>query len=342
MTNGRFGELLKRVASGAHLDASEAAEAFGAIMRGEVSEVRMAALLTALSVRKPAVAEIVGAVRAMRGAMQTLRAPENAIDVCGTGGDGSGTLNVSTATAFVVAACGVPVAKHGNRSMSSQTGAADVLEALGVPTDLGPEAAAASLRQTGFCFLFAPKFHAAMKHVAPVRRELGFRTIFNLIGPLSNPAGVRRQLIGVFSKEWLEPVGEALRELGTEAAWIVHSEDGLDEISIAAPTHVAVLEAGSISRRTIRPEDAGLSWSPLSAITGGDARTNAAAIRALLAGEQSPFRDIVVLNAAAALILAERVPDLRDGAALAAEAIDSGRAKDVLVHAASILELTAQ
>jgi anthranilate phosphoribosyltransferase len=334
-----FGELLKRVAGGAHLDASQAAEAFGAIMRGEVSDARMAALLTALSVRKPTVAEIVGAVRAMRNAMQPVRAPENAIDVCGTGGDGRGTLNVSTATAFVVAGCGVPVAKHGNRSMSSQTGAADVLDALDVPTDLGPEAAAASLRETGFCFLFAPRYHAAMKHVAPVRRDLGFRTIFNLIGPLSNPAGVHRQLIGVFSKEWLEPVAESLRELGAEAAWIVHSDDGLDEISIAAPTQIVVLEGGAISRRIVTPEDAGLLRSPLSAIAGGDARTNAAAICALFAGERSGFRDIVVLNAAAALLVAGHAPNLREGAALAEEAIDSGRAKDVLARSASVSEL---
>jgi anthranilate phosphoribosyltransferase len=334
-----FGELLKRVAGGASLDSPEAAAAFGAIMRGEVSEACMAALLTALSLRKPTVAEIVGAVRAMRAAMQTVVASDSAIDVCGTGGDGIGTLNVSTATAFVVAACGVPVAKHGNRSMSSQTGAADVLDALGVPTNLGPDAAAKSLRETGFCFLFAPKYHAAMKHVAPVRRELGFRTIFNLVGPLSNPAGVKRQLIGVFSKEWLAPVAEALLELGTEAAWIVHSDDGLDEISIAAPTQIVVLERGMISRRTIAPEDAGLSRAPISAIAGGDARTNAAALRALLAGEPSAFRDIVALNTAAALVVAERAADLREGAALAADAIDSGRARDVLAHAASFSKM---
>lgn len=334
-----FGELLKRLVSGASLNSSEAADAFGAIMRGDVSEAGMAALLTALSVRKPTVAEIVGAVRAMRGAMQRVKAPEDAIDVCGTGGDGMGTLNVSTATAFVVAACGVPVAKHGNRSMSSQTGAADVLDALDVPTDLGPEAAAKSLRETGFCFLFAPKYHAAMKHVAPVRRELGFRTIFNLIGPLSNPAGVKRQLIGVFSTEWLEPVAEALRELGTEAAWVVHSDDGLDEVSIAAPAQVAVLDRGTISRRTIMPEDAGLPRSSISAIAGGDARANAAAIRALLAGELSPFRDIVVLNAAAALVVAQRAVGLREGAAMAAHAIDSERAKNVLARASSISEM---
>jgi anthranilate phosphoribosyltransferase len=239
-------------------------------------------------------------------------------------------------------ACGVPVAKHGNRSMSSQTGAADVLDALGVPTDLGPEAAAKSLRETGFCFLFAPKYHTAMKHVAPVRRELGFRTIFNLIGPLSNPAGVKRQLIGVFSKEWLEPVAEAMRELGAQAAWIVHSDDGLDEISIAAPTEVVVLEPGVISRRAIAPEDARLPRSPTSAIAGGDARTNAAAIRAVLTGEPSAFRDIVVLNAAAALVVASRAGDMRDGAALATTAIDSGRANDVLARAASFSEATAQ
>jgi anthranilate phosphoribosyltransferase len=211
---GVFPELLKRVASGGLLSAAESADAFGAMIAGAVSEPRMAAFLTALSVRGPSIAEITGAARAMRAAMATVDAPPGAIDVCGTGGDGRGTLNVSTATAFVVAACGVPVAKHGNRAMSSRTGAADVLEALGVPVDLAADAARQSLLQSGFAFLFAPAYHPAMKHVGPVRRELGFRTVFNLLGPICNPARIRRQLIGIFSEEWLEPVAHVLRDLG--------------------------------------------------------------------------------------------------------------------------------
>jgi len=299
-------------------------------MRGEVSEPRMAAFLTALAMRQPTVAEITGAVRAMRAAMTTVRAPEGAIDVCGTGGDGLATLNVSTATAFVVAGCGVPVAKHGNRSISSRTGAADVLEQLGVSTKLDAQQAEACLAETGFCFLFAPQFHPAMKYIASVRRELGFRTIFNLIGPLSNPAGVRRQLIGVFSRDWLEQLAQVLRNLGTESAWLVHSTDGMDEISGAATTEAVMLRNGQIARIMLAPEDAGLLRCPASAIAGGDAQENAAKIEKLLAGKRSAFRDVVVLNAAAALIVAEKAADLRTGTATAAEALDSGRANDVL------------
>jgi anthranilate phosphoribosyltransferase len=234
----------------------------------------------------------------------------------------------------VVAACGVPVAKHGNRSASSQTGAADVLEALGIRIDLAPEQAEACLAEHNFCFLFAPQYHPAMKHVAAVRRELGFRTIFNLIGPLANPAKVRRQLIGVFSAEWIDTVAAVLRELGTEAAWVVHSTDGMDEISLSAPTDVAVLSRGTVERREITPEDAALPRAPAAALHGGDASENAHAIRALLSGTTSPFRDIVLLNAAAALIVAEKARDLKDGANVAAEAIDSGGARNVLAAVA--------
>jgi anthranilate phosphoribosyltransferase len=336
MSEAGFADTLKRLASGKTLTAEESAAAFSTIMEGAVSEPRMAAFLTALAMRKPSVDEIVGAVRAMRARMRTIGAPENAIDVCGTGGDGLSTLNVSTAVAFVVAACGVPVAKHGNRSMSSQTGAADVLQALGFHVELEPAAAEACLAETGFCFLFAPHYHTAMKHVAPVRRELGFRTIFNLIGPLSNPAGVRRQLMGVFSREWIEPVAAVLRELGTQAAWVVHSADGMDEISIAAPTHVMKLEGDSVAQHQIVPEDAHLSRSPISAIAGGGAEENARAIRDVLGGTPSAFRDIVLLNAGAALVIAGKVNDIRNGARLAAEAIDSGAARDVLVRAAAL------
>jgi anthranilate phosphoribosyltransferase len=328
-----FAAILKRLSEGQTLNADEAAQAFGEIMSGEVSQIRIAALLTAL--RKPGVTEITGAARAMRAAMRSVDAPAGTIDVCGTGGDGHGTLNVSTAVAFVVAAAGVPVAKHGNRSASSRTGAADVLEVLGVPVNLEPDAAAASLHENNFAFLFAPLYHPAMKHVGPVRKELGFRTIFNILGPICNPAGAKRQLIGVFSQEWIEPMAHVLRELGTDKTFIVHGADGLDELSLSGATQTAVLENGKITRREITPEDAGLSRAPLSAIKGGDAQENADAIRRLLAGEKSAFRDIVLLNAAAALIVADKVPDLKSGAALAAQTIDSGAAKDLVARISS-------
>ena len=329
MTN-TFDEALRHLATGACLSESEASGTFHAIMRGEVTEARIAALLSILAVRKPTVEEITGAVRAMRSAMTPIRAPAGAIDVCGTGGDGLGTLNVSTAVALVVAACGVPVAKHGNRNMSSRSGAADVLEVLGVKIDMEPAEAESCLAETGFCFLLAPKYHPAMKHVAQVRRELGFRTIFNLLGPLSNPAGVRRQLIGVFSREWIEPLASVLKELGTERAWVAHSADGMDEISIAAPTDVAMLKDSRVMCREISAGEAGLRQHSLEAVRGGDAQHNALAIRELLDGTHSAFRDIVVVNAAAALVIAERAGDLRAGAMLAAAALDTGRARDVL------------
>lgn len=330
---GEFGALLKRVAAGERLESAEAASAFGAMIGGGVSEMRMAAFLTALSVRGPSVSELVGAARAMRKAMSKVEAPRNAIDVCGTGGDNAGTLNVSTATAFVVAACGVPVAKHGNRAMSSRTGAADVLEALGVPINLDADAARKSLMNPGFAFLFAPSYHPAMKTVAPVRRELGFRTVFNLLGPICNPAGVRRQLIGIYAREWLEPVAHVLADLGTEKAWIVHGADGLDEMSTTGATRVAKLEKGRVTVEDVVPEDAGIGRSALAALKGGTAAENAQAITELFAGARSPFRDIVLLNAAAALIVADEASDLKTGAARASEAIDKGQAAAALEQA---------
>jgi len=330
---GEFGALLKRVATGERLDSAAAASAFAAMIGGGVSEMRMAGFLTALSVRGPSVPEIAGAARAMRSAMSTVDAPRNAIDVCGTGGDNAGTLNVSTATAFVVAACGVPVAKHGNRAMSSRTGAADVLEALGVPINLGAEAARQSLVNPGFAFLFAPSYHPAMKTVAPVRRDLGFRTVFNLLGPICNPAGVRRQLIGIYAREWLEPVAHVLADLGTEKAWIVHGTDGLDEMSTTGATRVAMLENGHVTVEDIVPEDAGIARSTLAALKGGTAEENARAIRELFAGARNPFRDIVLLNAAAALIVADKASTLREGVARAGEAIDKGEAAGALEQA---------
>jgi anthranilate phosphoribosyltransferase len=325
-----FHSLLKRVAAGETLDSEASASAFGAIMAGEIGDAQMAGFLTALAVRKPTVAEITGAVTAMRTAMTRVKAPANAIDLVGTGGDGLSTLNISSAACFVAAACGVPIAKHGNRNMSSRTGAADVLEALGVKVDVTPEIAQACVEQTGVCFLFAQGYHPAMRHVTPVRRALGFRTIFNLLGPLSNPAGVKRQLLGVYALEWMEPVAKVLGTLGAEKAWVVHGSDGLDELSISDVTHVAKLEHGHIEIGIVAPEDAGLPRWPLAAVKGGYAPENAAALTRLLNGEPGAYRDIVLLNSAAALIVADRVSDLREGVDIAARAIDSGAARRVL------------
>ncbi len=336
MSGEDFSPFLKRVAGGEALDAEESARAFEAIMAGNVGEMQMAAFLTALAVRKPTVEEIAGAVKAMRAAMKTLQVPAGALDLVGTGGDGHNTLNISSAASFVAAACGVPIAKHGNRNMSSRTGAADVLEALGVKIDLPPEATRLCIEKTGVCFLFAQGFHPAMKHVTPVRRALGFRTIFNLLGPLSNPAGVTRQLLGVYALEWMEPVAKVLGTLGAEKAWVVHGNDGLDEMSISDITHVAVLDRGRVEVKTVTPEDAGLPRWPLSAVKGGEAPQNAAALMRLLDGERGPYRDIVLLNTAAALMVADKVENLREGAQLAAKAIDDGAAKRVLENLVTV------
>jgi anthranilate phosphoribosyltransferase len=272
----------------------------------------------------------------MRASMHKVAAPPGAIDLCGTGGDGHGTLNVSTAAAFVVAACGVPVAKHGNRNMSSRTGTADVLEALGVKIDLDARAAERCLREAGLSFLFAQAFHPAVKHVAPVRKELGFRTIFNLLGPICNPAGVPRQLLGIYARSWIEPIAHVLAKLGTEKAWVVHGSDGLDEMTTTGITHVAVLEHGKVTMREIAPEDAGLKRTTLAALKGGAPAENAAALRALLDGARGAYRDIVLLNAAAALIVADKASDLKEGTALAADAIDTGRAKAALAKLVAV------
>ncbi len=319
--------LLNRVVDGGTLDADASAKMFGAIMEGRVHEGQLAAFLTAQSLRGPTIEEIIGAARAMRAAMLTIDAPAMAIDLCGTGGDGLGTLNISTAVSFVAAACGVPVAKHGNRSASSKSGAADVLEKLGVKIDLTPEAAATCLREIGLCFLFAQTYHPAMKHVATVRRALGFRTIFNLLGPLSNPARVKRQLMGVYAKEWIEPLAHVLAALGAEKAWVVHGHDGLDELSTTDITHIAEVANGVVTMRSVSPEDAGIGRASLDDLEGGDAEENANAILRLFAGALGPYRDIVLLNTAAALIVAGKASNLGQGANLAAEAIASGAAR---------------
>ena len=323
-----FPSLLKRLVEGQSLSADVSLRAFAAIMAGEVSETRMGAFLTALALREPTVAELAGAARAMRAAMHTVAATPDAIDLCGTGGDGHGTLNVSTAASFVVSACGVPVAKHGNRNMSSKSGAADVLEALGIRIDLSPQQAGACLAETGLCFLFAPLYHPAMKHVAPVRKDLGFRTVFNLLGPLCNPARVRRQLLGVFAERWLEPVAGVLAELGVERAWVVHGRDGMDELTITGASLVVEVTAGKIRRFEVEPEQIGLARTSLDHVKGGDAVYNARELEQLLDGHGSiAYRDIVNLNSAAALMVAGKAASLEVAAELARQALHDGRAR---------------
>ncbi|MGH7042276.1 MAG: anthranilate phosphoribosyltransferase [Acetobacteraceae bacterium] len=321
--------ILARLASGATLSEAEAEAAFDTIMAGEATPAQIGGLLMAMRVRGETVAELTGAVRALRARMTSVAAPPGAIDVCGTGGDNAGTLNVSTAVAFVVAACGVPVAKHGNRALSSRTGGADVLAALGVNVDVPPERLSDILRAAGCAFLFAPRHHPSMRHAAGPRVELGTRTIFNLLGPMANPAGVRRQLIGVFSPDWARPMAETLGRLGTETAWIVHG-DGLDELTLAGENHVVALADGTVREFRLTAEAAGLRPAPVSAISGGEATDNATALRALLEGAPGAYRDTVLLNAAAALIVAGRAEALREGVAAAAAAVDSGAALGAL------------
>ncbi len=322
-----FPAALAQARAGQPLGLDDTRRLFDAIFTGKLSEGELIAYLSATADRKPTVDELVGAVTSMRHHMRSLAAPAGAIDLCGTGGDGLGTLNISTAVSFVVAACGVPVAKHGNRSASSRSGAADVLEALGVNIDLAPEVAEKVLAQTGLVFLFAQTYHPAMKHVGAARKQIGRRTIFNLLGPLASPARVSRQLVGVFSADWLVPYAQALKALGSTHAFIVHGRDGLDEVSISAATQVAVLDAGIVTTREITPEDAGLPRWPLADITGGDAAHNAAAMQRLFDGEAGAYRDIVLLNASAALMVAGRAKDVQEGAGLAAQALDAGAAK---------------
>ena len=317
--------VLARVAAGETLGADEAEQAFGLIMAGEATPAQIAGLLMGMRVRGETVPELTGAVRAMRLRMLALDAPAGAMDVCGTGGDAAGTLNVSTAVTFVVAACGVPVAKHGNRALSSRTGGADVLAELGVNVDVPLERLPGILAEVGCAFLFAPRHHAALRHAAGPRVELGTRTIFNLLGPLANPGRVRKQLTGVFDPSWARPMAEALRDLGSETAWIVHGS-GLDELALAGSNHVVELRGGAVRELKITPEDAGLPRAPVEALRGGDAPVNAAALRALLGGAPGPYRDTVLLNAGASLLVADGVRTLKEGVARGAEALDSGAA----------------
>jgi anthranilate phosphoribosyltransferase len=322
-----FKTLIGKVATGAELTVQESASAFDRMMSGEATPSQMGALLMGLRVRGETVDEITGAVTTMRAKMLAVAAPDDAIDVVGTGGDASGSYNISTCAAFIVAGAGVPVAKHGNRALSSRSGAADVLAALGVRIDLAPEAIARCITQAGIGFMFAPLHHPAMKHVGPTRVELGTRTIFNLLGPLSNPAGVKRQMVGVFSRHWVEPLAKVLGRLGSERAMVVHGSDGLDEITTAGPTSVASLENGTVRAFEISPEDVGLPKADPKRLLGGDAEANAAALLSVLKGEKSPYRDVAMFNAAAALVVSGRAKDLPDGMALARTSIDSGEAE---------------
>ncbi len=335
----RLRALLAKLADGGTLSTDESEAAFSVLMSGDATPAQIGALLMALRVRGETVDEITGAVRVLRAKALHVRAPPGAIDIVGTGGDGAGTFNISTGAALVVAACGVPVAKHGNRALSSKCGAADVLAALGVNLEADLTLVERAIHEAGIGFLLAPRHHAAMLHVAGPRVELGLRTIFNLLGPLSNPANVTRQFTGAFAREWIEPMARVLRNLGSERAWVVHGADGLDELTTTGPSYVAELDDGAVRVFEVEPSDAGLPVARPADLRGGDAETNAAAMRAMLGGERGPFRDAVVFNAAAALLVAGQAADLRGCAARAAEAIDAGRAKATLRRLVEITNL---
>ena len=331
-----FKALIGRVASGASLSVDESRAAFDAMMAGEATSSQMGGFLMALRVRGETVDEITGGAQAMRARALTIDAPEGTIDTCGTGGDAKGTFNISTAAALVAAGCGVPVAKHGNRALSSRSGSADLLAALGVTIDADMALVREALWEAGIGFLMAPRHHGAMRHVGPTRVELGTRTVFNLLGPLSNPAGARRQLIGVFDPKWAAPMAEVLRNLGSERVWVVHGSDGTDELTTTGPSAVVELDGGTIRSFEVTPEDAGLPRAAPEDLKGGDAGENAGIVRGVLGGEPGPARDIVVLNAAAALIVAGRATDLRAGVGLAAKAVDSGKAQATLEQLVAI------
>lgn len=318
------------LAEGKNLHRDAAARVFQIIMNGGATPAQMAAILMGLRVKGETTEEIAAGAQVMRLKAARVKAPSGAMDCCGTGGDAKGTYNISTAVAFVLAACGIPVAKHGNRSVSSQSGSADVLAALGVKIDADLPVLERCFERCNIAFLMAPKFHSAMRHVAPVRQELGIRSIFNLLGPLSNPAAPSYQLLGVYAKRWLEPLAHALKELGTKAAWVVHGSDGLDELTLSGPSHVASLENGQVRLFDVSPEDAGLERASPEELRGGNAEKNAAALVDALSGMDSAYRRAVVYNAAAGLVIAGKTADLKSAGQQAAEAIDSGRAHTLM------------
>jgi anthranilate phosphoribosyltransferase len=321
---------LSLLADGKNLPHDVAIRAFQIRMNGGATPAQIAAFLMGLRIKGESVEEISAGAEAMRIKARPFKSVASSIDTCGTGGDGRGTYNISTTTAFVLAACGLPVVKHGNRSVSSRSGSADVLNILGVKTDCEPEAAERCLRECGIAFLFAPKFHTAMRHVAPIRSELALRTIFNILGPLTNPAKPDFQLLGVYNKSLLRPMAEVLKSLGTKAAWVVHGSDGLDELTITGSSSVAALKNGEITEFEVSPADADLPSALLEDIKGGSPETNASTLIEAISGLESPYRNAVVYNAAAGLVIAGKADNLKDGAKLAKEGIDSGKAHTIL------------
>jgi anthranilate phosphoribosyltransferase len=325
-----FRPHFEKVTSGVALSEEEAKEAFLCIMQGSVSEIQLAGFLVALKARGETADEIAGAVSAMRSLMVPVTAPDGAIDIVGTGGDAKGTFNISTASAFVLAGAGVPVAKHGNRAVSSKSGSADVLEKLGVNINLPPERVAACFENAGLAFLWAPAHHPAMRHAAAVRQGLKLRTVFNLLGPLVNPASTKRQLIGTYAEQWLLPMAETMNRASAVHVWIVHGADGMDELSTTGVSHVVELKDGKLTSFNIHPSDAGLPLAQPADLQGGTPEDSAAAMRALLGGKRGPFRDIVLLNAAAAFVIAGKAAEIKDGVRLAEASIGEGRALNAL------------
>ncbi|MEM9277003.1 MAG: anthranilate phosphoribosyltransferase [Pseudomonadota bacterium] len=328
-------EVIGRLANGETLSREETQAAFKIIMAGDATHAQIGAVLMAMRVRGETEEEFAGAVDAMRAFMLPVDAPADAIDIVGTGGDAKGSYNISTCTALVVAGCGVKVAKHGNRSLSSKSGASDVLTALGVNIELSPGQISDCINQAGIGFMFAPAHHSAVRHVGPARVEMATRTIFNLLGPMCNPAGVKRQLLGVFAPQWVLTAAKVLQKLGSEKVWVVYGE-GYDEITITGTTQIAALENGSIRTFEITPDDFGFSVEDEAAIAGGDAEVNAQALKAVLAGKPSAYRNMVIMNAAASLVVADKASDLKEGAEMAAQAIDNGSAADTLARLVEI------
>jgi anthranilate phosphoribosyltransferase len=321
---------LKILSQGDTLSSAQATQAFEILLNGEATSAQIGAFLMALQARGETIDEITAGAQVMRKNAVRVKVPSHALDTCGTGGDGSGTYNISTAVAIIAAACGAHVAKHGNRALSSKSGSSEVLEALGVRVDLSPTALETCIQEVGIGFMFAPNHHGATRHVNPSRQELGFRNIFNLLGPLSNPAGADRQLMGVFDEKWVEPLAHVLKKLGSERAWVVHGSDGLDELTTTGPSKVAELRKGEVTVFDVTPADAGLPVADAADLVGGDPAHNAAAMRALFDGEENAYRDIVLLNTAAALCVSNKAQDLKEGAEIAALAIDDGGAKKAL------------
>jgi len=325
-----FKALINQIAAGKTLSRQDARDAFNYMISGEATGAQIGAFLMGLRLRGETIDEITGAAEAMRARAHFISAPDNAVDTCGTGGDGAHTYNISTAAAIVLAASGVSVAKHGNRAISSKSGSADVLETIGINIDADMKIVERCLAEIGIGFMMATRHHSAMRHVGPSRTSLGTRTIFNLLGPLSNPAGAKYQVIGVFDKKWTAPLAQVLGKLGSERVWVVHGADGLDELSLSGPSYVSEYKDGKVTSFEVTPEDAGLERAPLSEIRGGEAADNAKALKQLLQGKKNAYRDITLLNCAAALLVAGKVKNLREGAETAAKAIDTGAAADKL------------